>query len=128
MKVNRIVLVSLLLCSSVSVVADVGVFAGVVYNFGSGSQASKLGFSVKVLSDDEEDKAVVAAGLSYFPQGGANKIGADISVGYLFDNAVVTGGYDFLNSQPQVGIGFADTDSGNSAAPVSEPSNTEAAL
>jgi len=95
--------------ASSSVMADAGVFVGVVYDFGS---KSDVGFSVKLVSDDETDKAVGAIGVSYFPAS-ANKLGADISIGYAFDdvldNALVTVGYDIFNKKPQVGLGYMDT-------------------
>jgi hypothetical protein len=36
--------------------------------------------TIKVLSDDEEDKVVAAAGVSYFPFATEKKIGADITL------------------------------------------------
>ncbi len=118
MKNFRNVLASIMLCSSVSVMADTGVFVGVVYDFGSGSHASSgLGLSAKVVSDDEEDKAVGAVGLSYFPRA-ANKLGVDVSIGYTFDNGLVTLGYDILNKQPQMGLGYMDTDDGSTSSPA----------
>ena len=121
MKNFRNVLASIMLCSSVSVMADTGVFVGVVYDFGSGTRASSgLGLSAKVVSDDEEDKAVGAVGLSYFPQA-ANKLGVDVSIGYTFDNGLVTLGYDILNKQPQMGLGYMDTDDGSTSSPAPAP-------
>ena len=75
-----------------------------------------------MVSDDEEDKAVGAIGLSYFPQA-ANKLGVDVSVGYTFDDGLVTLGYDILNKQPQIGLGYMDTEEKEKkkAAPADPP-------
>jgi hypothetical protein len=121
MKIRQTLLASSLaaifLSSSISVSADTGVFVGVVYDFGSNAGP---GLSVKLVSDDEDDKAVAAIGVSYFPRG-ARRIGVDVSAGYTFDNGLVTAGYDFVNGVPQIGIGYMDTDNGTAAAPVATP-------
>ena len=120
MKNYRTLLASLLLCSSASVMADTGVFIGVVYDFGGSNAKQGLGFSAKLVSDDEPDKAVGAIGISYFPQA-ASKLGADVSVGYTFDNGLVTLGYDLFNKQPQIGLGYMDTEEEKKAPPVIVP-------
>ena len=106
MKTYRTLLVSLLFCSSTSVMADAGVFVGVVYDFGA---KPEVGFSAKLVSDDKSDRVVGAIGLSYFPAA-EYKLGADVSVGYTFDNGVVTAGYDVFNKKPQVGLGYMKTE------------------
>lgn len=120
MKNYRTLLASLLLFSSVTVMADSGVFIGVVYDFGGTNVKSGFGFSAKLVSNDETDKGIYALGLSYFPQS-ANKLGADVSVGYTFDNSLLTVGYDIFNRKPQMGLGYMDTDNGKKDAPVSMP-------
>ncbi len=105
MKTYRTLLASLLFCSSASVMADTGVFVGVVYDFG---QKSDLGFSAKLVSNDKEDKVVGTLGLSYFPTA-TYKLGADIGLGYTYKNGLVTGSYDIFNKKPQIGIGYMDT-------------------
>ena len=99
--------------------ADVGVFFGISYAFGGGGP----GVSLKVLSSDEEDKAVIGAGVSYYPLA-ASHFGADVGVGYNFDNAGVMVGYDFLQSGVQVGAGYVNTeddDDDNTPAPAAPP-------
>ena len=117
MKISRTIYASILLSASVfastPVIADAGVFVGIVYDFGSGSASqSDLGISLKVVSDDKTGKAVGALGVSYFPTS-VNRLGADISIGYtlddVFDDSVITVGYDIFNKKPQVGIGYMDT-------------------
>ncbi len=116
MKTYQALLASLLLGSSISAMADTGVFVGVVYDFGSNAGP---GLSVKLVSDDEEDKAVAAIGVSYFPSS-ARRIGVDLSAGYTFNNGLVTAGYDFVNRAPQFGLGYMDTRNGAAApAPAS---------
>ncbi len=122
MKNYRTLLASLLLCSSASVMADTGVFIGVVYDFGGSNAKQGLGLSAKLVSSDEPDKVVGAIGFSYFPQA-TNKLGADISVGHTFDNGLVTLGYDVFNKQPQIGLGYMDTEEKEKkkAAPADPP-------
>jgi len=94
--------------------ADPGAFFGITYNF-SGS----VGLSLKVLSNNKEDRGVVGAGVSYFPM--TNKFGLDASAGYLFQNGEVTAGWDFLQNSPQVGIGFVNTKSSSNNPPPPPP-------
>jgi len=117
MKKSSSVLAMLLLLSSSFVMADAGIFAGVVYNFGA---KSNFGISLKVLSTDEEDKGAIGAGVSYYPGNDSNKFGMDLSAGYVFKNGAVTLGWDFLQSQSQLGLGFVDTDDDDNdpAAPL----------
>jgi hypothetical protein len=113
MKVSRTFFASMMLSTSLfastSVMADAGVFVGVVYEFGP---KPDIGLSLKVVSDDKTDKAVGALGVSYFPSS-THKLGADISVGYtlddVLDDSVITVGYDIFKKKPQVGIGYMDT-------------------
>jgi len=104
MKIQAVVLASLLTISA-SVMADTGVFVGIVYDFGP---KSDLGFSAKLVSDDEEDQLVGTLGFSYFPTA-SYKLGADIGLGYTYKNGLVTAGYDVFNKKPQFGIGYMDT-------------------
>lgn len=104
MKIKMIALASLLSISTPTM-ADTGVFIGVVYDFGG---KSNIGFSAKLVSNDEEDKVVGTLGLSYFPTSTA-KLGADIGLGYTYKNGLVTGSYDLFNQKPQFGIGYMDT-------------------
>ena len=79
---------------------------GLAINFGGGS-APAVGITGKVLSSDVRDRVVGAAGLSYFFDNGGY-FGADVGLGYTFNNSAVTLGYDFLNKRPQVSAGWAD--------------------
>lgn len=93
--------------------SDPAAFIGINYSFGG-----DLGISVKALSDDDENNAVGAAGVSYYPMA-TNKFGIDAGVGYAFDSYAVTAGWDFLQKQPVVSIGYADTDDdSNRSTPI----------
>jgi len=83
--------------------ADPTYMLGLALNFGGGE--TQLGVTAKVLSDDKPEEIVGAAGVSYFFDG---SWGADVGVGYTFDDGAVTLGYDFLNRSPQVAVGWAD--------------------
>jgi hypothetical protein len=61
-----------------------------------------------VLSSNEQDQAVVAAGVSYFP-GAANTFGLDLSAGYNFNEGSALIGYDLLNQQFQASGGWVNT-------------------
>jgi hypothetical protein len=96
---------------------------GVTYNF-DGS----VGVSLKVLSTNKEDRGAVAAGVTFFPR--TNKFGIDVGAGYVFRNAAVTLGWDFLNSNPQIALGYVNTqhnDPITQQSPVNLPVVTPAA-
>lgn len=124
---RHLFIAGLLVCGlCIQAQAGVGALFGLSYNFGK--TISDFGLTVKVLSDNEEDEFVAAAGVSYFPfaeQG--NMFGADLSGGYIFENAAVTLGWDFLNRRPQLGVGYinsqddSDGTSGTTPTPVEEP-------
>ena len=119
MKISKVIIISSFVLTSGLAKADVGIFLGLSYAFGGGGP----GVSLKVLSSDEENKAVVGAGVSYYPMS-AKHLGADISVGYNFKNFGVTAGYDFLQSGVQIGAGYVNTDDDDqsrSPAPVVVP-------
>ena len=84
--------------------SDAAAFVGINYSFGG-----NVGISVKALSDDDENNGVAAVGVSYYPMA-ANKFGIDAGVGYAFDSYAVTAGWDFLQKEPVVSVGYADTD------------------
>jgi hypothetical protein len=106
----------------ISVWADPAAFVGVSYSWGG-----NLGISVKVLSDDEEDNAVVAAGATYYPMAAVgNKFGLDVGAGYAFDSSAIIGGWDFLQNKPLLSFGYADVDddsNNNSPTPAPAPDN-----
>ncbi|MCD6580796.1 MAG: hypothetical protein J7K90_03260 [Desulfuromusa sp.] len=99
--------------------AGAGGFFGISYNFGT--SVEDWGITAKIMSDDDANTAVVAAGVSYFPFAKEKKFGADLSGGYLFENGAVTLGFDFLQWTPQLGLGYIDTEDGNSAPAASTP-------
>jgi hypothetical protein len=82
-------------------------FFGLSYNFGA--TAADWGVTIKVLTDNEEDKFVAAAGLSYFPYA-VQKFGVDVGGGYLFKHGAATLGWDFLHKTPQLSLGYVNTD------------------
>lgn len=103
---KRTILASFLIGSSTVAVADPGVFLGVSYAFGQSSPG--VGLSLKVMSTNREDRAAVGAGVSYYPMLSGNKFGVTADVGYVFENAAVTVGWDFMHS-PQVSVGYMNT-------------------
>jgi hypothetical protein len=109
--------ISVLLAASAPAAADPAAFLGVSYNFGG-----TLGVTLKVLSDDEEDNAALAGGVSYFPWEPGTRIGLDLGVAYLFQDAAVTAGWDFLGRKVQVGLGYVNTDD-DDGPPVVRPVN-----
>lgn len=92
---------------SCPVFADPAFMAGLSINFGGGQQPA-LGITGKILSSDQPDEVVGAAGATWFFDG---YWGLDAGVGYTFDNSAVTLTYDFLNERPQFSVGWADIDS-----------------
>ena len=118
---NKRTLVAILLMSSSSAaLASPGIFAGLAYTFDQSSGG--LGLTLKVLSNNKEDNAVVGAGVTYYPMLNSNKFGVDAGVGYVFKDAAVTVGWDFLHS-PQVAVGYINSKSDKPAAtPTPGPS------
>ena len=82
---------------------------GIAYNFGGRVFDETFGVTFKVLSSDRQDRAVVAAGVTYFPWAPKQKFGLDISGGYNFDKVTALVGYDLLNKKPQASLGYANT-------------------
>ena len=93
----------------VFVSANPAVMGGITYHFGgSSSDALKsAGATVKVLSTGKDKKPVIAAGFSYYPwASGSKKFGLDVSAGYTTKHTAVMGGWDFLQNQPTVSLGY----------------------
>ena len=88
--------------------ANPAVMGGITYNFGgSGNSAEGAGATVKVLSSGADKKPVVAAGFSYYPWAKeSKKFGLDLSAGYNIKNSAVMGGWDFIQNQPTVSLGY----------------------
>jgi len=101
---KKLYLLLLLAALPLTAQSDAAAFVGINYSFGG-----NFGISVKALSDDDENNGVAAVGVSYYPMA-ANKFGIDAGVGYAFDSYAVTAGWDFLQKEPVVSVGYADTD------------------
>ena len=85
--------------------ADTAAFVGIAYVFGN----NNVGITAKVISDDEKEKWVAAAGVTYY-FGSAKPLGIDVSGGYTFDNGAILAGWDILQNNPQISAGWADID------------------
>ena len=103
MKRNSTIALALLVACGAAQ-ADPGVLVGVSYNFGG-----SVGVTLKVLSSDQRDKAVAAAGVSYFPFTSGRQWGVDVGGGYNFRNGGATVGWDFANRRVQGAVGYVDT-------------------
>ena len=118
---NKMVLITAF--SSSLVFANPAFMGGLTFKFGgnSGNAMQNAGATLKVLSSDEDKKPVIAAGVSYFPwaQKG-KKYGLDIGAGYNMKNTTITGGWDFIQNQPSVSLGYmqgvSDSDDDSNAA------------
>lgn len=94
------------LLASNAALADPAVMLGLSVNFGSGQLSP--GVTAKVLSSDEQDQAVAAAGVSFFPWE-TNHFGLDLSAGYNFNEGAALIGYDLLNRKIQASGGWVNT-------------------
>ena len=96
--------------------ADVGAFVGVTYAFDG---KSGPGLTLQATSSRREDRAIVAAGVSFHPFAPGQKPGIPVGVGYQFTDAAVVAGYDLLLQSITVAGGYANTrDEGRAAAPA----------
>ena len=102
-KIALLILAAAMLASS-AVIADPAAFAGIAYTFDG-----KAGITLKLLSDNEEEKWVAAIGGTYYFNS-KNELGIDVSGGYTFDDAAVLIGWEILQVQPQISAGWADTE------------------
>ena len=82
---------------------------GLTYTWGGGLGQGELGIGVKVVTDNEEDKFIAAAGVNYYPFATERAFGADVSAGYLFDSFALTAGWDFLREDIIVSAGYVNT-------------------
>ena len=99
--------------------ADVGAFVGVTYAFDG---KSGPGLTLQATSSRREDRAIVAAGVSFHPFAPGQKLGIPVGVGYQFTDAAVVAGYDLLLQSITVAGGYANTrEEGRAAAPVVTP-------
>jgi len=110
-----------MLAASVSWAGPQAMF-GLSYTWGGSFGAGNVGLSARVLSDNEKDRVVAGAGVSYYPWA-VDKFGADVSAGYLFDSFALTGGWDFIQSDFIMSAGYVNTvdDKGDDPAPASDP-------
>ena len=94
-----------ILLSNMVVFASPAFVGGITYKFGSGLK--NAGITAKVITSGEDKKAVVGAGVTYYPwEKKGKKFGLDVSAGYNFESATIMGGWDFLQNQPSVSLGF----------------------
>ena len=110
-KITLLILLSL----SCTVQADPGIFLDITYAFGANAGP---GISLKVLSNNKEERAVAAAGVSFYPLNTTQKFGTDLGVGYLGNDIAATIGWDFLQKGVQIGLGYVNSkDDNNKSAP-----------
>jgi len=102
------VIVSIFTLISVSF-ASPAVMGGITYKFGAKTDLSGAGATLKVLSSDKEKKPVVGAGVSYYPWAENKKFGIDLSAGYNFKKGAVMGGWDLLQNEPSLSLGYNKT-------------------
>jgi len=82
------------------------VMIGVTFAFGGGT--SGIGFSARVLSSNEPNKALIAGGVTYYPWA-QNHFGVDLGAGMITNSFVGTVGYDFLQNAPVFSLGGTKT-------------------
>ena len=95
--------------------ADPTFLLGGGISFGGGN-SPQFTVSGKVLSDNQQDEPVAGLGLNYYL--GTGDFGADLGLGYLFEDSAVMLGYDFLGKAPLITFGWADTESDIDPAPA----------
>ena len=118
--IKRLLITGVLLFGlTVQAQAGAGGFFGLSYTLGG--SLSNLGITAKVISDNEEDTAIVGAGVNFYPFAPENKFGVDISAGYLFTDIAVTVGWDFLQKKPQFSAGYVNTIEDKESVPVPAP-------
>jgi len=103
MKALKIIFISVMINGVVF--AKPAFFGGITYKFGSGLE--NAGITTKVISDNKDKKVVIGAGATYYPWAKSGKqFGVDVSAGYNLKNTTVMAGWDFLQNQPSVSLGF----------------------
>lgn len=106
---------ALFAAAPLSVQADPAAFLGLTYHFGG-----KIGVTAKILSSNKEHQGVAGLGGSYY-FGTSSPWGLDVGAGYNFDHASVLGGWDFLQQQPSISAGWANTKHQSSPVVVAPP-------
>ncbi len=96
-----------ILTISTILMATPAINGGITYKFGSDFSLENAGATLKVLSTSEDKKPVLGAGVSFYPWAAEdNKLGIDVSAGYNFKSGSVMGGWDFLQNEPSVSLGY----------------------
>ena len=75
---------------------------GVVYNF-----HGNFGLTLKIVSSNEENNPVLSGGVSYYPK--MEKFTFGLGGGYVFKNGAATLEWDFINSMPELSVGYVNT-------------------
>lgn len=86
--------------------ADIGGFAGLTYAFGA---KSGVGLTLQATSGRKEDRAIVAAGVSFYPFAAKPAIGVPIGVGYQGNNVAGIVSYDVVLRSAAISAGYANT-------------------
>ena len=94
-----------LVMSQVPAYSEPALMVGLAFNFGGGE--SKIGATAKILSDDQADQVVGAAGGTYFFDD--RSLAFDAGLGVTFDGGAITLTYDFMNESPQLSLGAVNT-------------------
>jgi hypothetical protein len=88
--------------------ANPAIMGGFTYKFGGNNSMENAGATLKILSTAEDKKPVIAAGVSFFPWAkDGKKYGLDVGAGYNVKNATIMGGWDFLQNQPSLSLGYS---------------------
>jgi hypothetical protein len=95
-----------LLLFSAPALADPAILFGVSYNF---QKENSFGLTVKGISNDLPNNVVAGIGVTYYPFSPTGQFGADVNVGYAFQNVAVIGGYDFIKNESQFSFGYVNT-------------------
>lgn len=114
--IKRSIILGALAALSTQAQADVGVMVGVGWAFGGSGPA----ITIKALSSDKEDKAVAAAGVSYYPLS-QKKLGLDAGIGYNANNAAAIVSWDFIQGAAQLSGGWSDTKNSRNPSPPPPP-------
>ena len=95
----------LLVMTQVPAYAEPALMLGLAFNFGAGE--SRVGATAKILSDNQTDQVVGAAGATYFFDD--SSLAFDAGLGVTFDGGAITLTYDFTNESPQLSLGAVNT-------------------
>jgi len=103
---KKILVAGAVALTALSAHADVGAFLGVTYAFGS---KDGVGVTLQATSSRDENQAVVAAGLAYYPFAPGKKIGVPVSVGYQWNDVLGLVSYDVLRNNVTASVGVTNT-------------------